>query len=142
MWTRSHALLVPVALSLLPGCGEMLQDLGGGTIESTMKVDGTAYVPAACSSGDLENFRGVDLLDRQGNRIRLVKEVDGSASMILFPPGVEVGSTIRGCVSLRLENTGVRINNVRVVKGQASFRCTDPGGQRIEGDLTFRCGIP
>ncbi len=138
----AHVPAIALALFALPSCGELLQDLSGGTFQSNMVVDGHAWAPAQCVSGDLETFRGVDLIDSSGSKIRLVKEVDGSPTMILFAPGAEVGATIRDCLSLRLEHTGVRVNNIRVVKGAASFRCVGPEGQRIVGDITFRCGIP
>jgi hypothetical protein len=49
-------------------------------VTSSMHVDGTAFVPITCKSGQARGFAGVELADNEQRRLRLADDLGASWS--------------------------------------------------------------
>ncbi len=104
----------------LPMCSNKLQ--GQAT------VDGTAFVPDSCRSGQRWNFVGVELEAKDGRRLRVAATVDGGGEVVLFPAGNDRGSYLHQCADLAVERQHSKINNVTNVEGKVVLHCNGDQG--------------
>jgi hypothetical protein len=105
-------------------------------ITSSMQIDGTAFAPRICYSGQARGFAGVELADDQQRRIRLAQAIDGTFQAVYFSPGAPVGENLGSCGTMMLQNGIAVVNGVRNVEGTAMLRC-DSGRHKIVGDIAF-----
>lgn len=116
------------ALAAIAGCA--------AHANSTLRVDGSRFVPAICQSGQTRGFVGVELVDEQQRRLRLAEGVDGGLQVVYLPPGAAVGEHLGDCGTIRLEAPGGAVNGVKNVAGQAELSCV--GGQyQVTGHVSF-----
>jgi hypothetical protein len=105
-------------------------------VTSSMQVDGAAFVPTVCKSGQARGFAGVELADGQERRLRLAQALDGRFQAVYFPPGAATGDYLGSCGTMTLQNGVAVINGVKNVEGSAQLRC-DAGRVKVIGDVTF-----
>jgi hypothetical protein len=105
-------------------------------VSGSLQVDGTAFVPATCRSGQALGFAGVELADDQQRRLRLVQAVDGTFQAVYFPPGQSVGQNLGSCGTMTLQNGVAVVNGVRNVEGRATLNCSG-GSHALSGSVAF-----
>ena len=111
-----------------------------GQVSGTLNVNATPYPAIRCSAGQANGFNGVDVYGSDGSRIRFVAEVDGTSSVIYFTPAAgAAGVTMKGCSTLNVRPSGVVVNGVAMVNGNAKVAC-QAGAVRIDGFIGFGCG--
>jgi len=103
---------------------------------STLRVDGTSFVPVICQSGQTRGFVGVELVDEQQRRLRLAQGVDGGLQAVYLPPGAAVGVHLGDCGALTLNATTTSVNGVKNVDGHAELSC-DRGPNTVTGHVVF-----
>jgi len=105
-------------------------------VSSNLQIDGTPFSPKSCRSGQASGFSGVELADPRGQRLRLVRLLDGTFQAVYFPSGSETGESLGACGSMSLrEGSGV-INGVRNVEGGANLHC-DTSKYKVTGRVEF-----
>ena len=108
-------------------------------VKSTVLLDGRKFVAARCTSAAREGFHGVDLTSPSGETLRIVPQPDGSALVVLFPPGDGEAVRLVDCAKARIPRSTLKVGGVPAVSGWASFAC-EAGGRRVEGSVEFeRC---
>lgn len=148
MRTHSRVFAVGALVLALPGglgCARtQLAATAPSIQQATLSVDDREYQLDACSSGDLEYFLGVDLVDQsgsafvrvvidpmQGPRLRIVlRESNATVTMLL---GREQCRHLAGDT----QYTGWEINNVRDFSGFVDAECTSESGQAIRLHVRF-----
>ena len=132
----SLLLLLPLMLQI--GCAKtsIAGVSGGPAVESaTLSIGDQRFRFDACSSGDLQQFLGVDLVDRQGGAgVRVVIDpLDGPRVRIVYGTGQgrqRVDLTPARCRQLEADvrPTNWMVNDVRDVSGFVDAECAgDPG---------------
>ena len=116
-----------IVVALVAGCAAH---------RSTLRVDGTAFEPVICQSGQTRGFVGVELVDEQQRRLRLAQGVDGGLQAVYLPPGAAIGQHLGDCGSLALNATVTSVNGVKNVDGSAELRC-ESGPNTVTGHVTF-----
>ena len=106
-------------------------------VTSSVQIDGTAFVPTSCRSGQSRGFAGVELADSQQRRLRLAQALDGRFQAIYFPPGTSVGENLGMCGAMTFQNGIAVVNGVRNVEGTATLNC-GTGRYKVAGDIAFR----
>jgi len=104
--------------------------------EGAVTVDGAPFVPVTCHSLEGMGAFGVELGDAAGARVRLVAEVDGSATVAVLAAGATLGKRLAACGELGLAATRLTLDHVRVLEGTARLTCS------VAGSLVLRCGPP
>ncbi len=125
---RHRIVVAAAALFLLPACSNRLT--------GSFTINGAAFVPTSCRSGQVSGFTGVDLLDAAGNKIRLVATPSGQPMVYYVAAGQIVATPIGMCGALSVNRTNSRINNVYNVEGQATLACASPTGQ-VTGTVQY-----
>lgn len=120
--------IVVAFLALGAGCKAKL----GGDLT----VDGKPFTLDSCRSGQAFGFSGVDLLDPDGKKLRLVVNPNGTGAAIVFPPGATVGEEVGPCGPLTVTAQNSTINSIKNVEGSATLDCTR-GAHAIKGSVTF-----
>lgn len=105
-------------------------------LTSSVQIDGTAFVPTACRSGQARGFAGVELADSQQRRLRLAQALDGKFQAIYFPPGASVGENLGTCGAMTLQNGIAVVNGIRNVEGTATLSC-GTGRYKVNGAVAF-----
>jgi hypothetical protein len=137
---RRWSLCLLLPLALLAGCAKTsiagVPGVGGPAVENaTLSIGDQQFRFDACSSGDLLEFLGVDLVDRQGGAaVRLVIDPsDGPRIRILYGAGgarQRVDLTAARCrqFEANAQPTSWMVNDVRDVSGFVDVECAgDPG---------------
>jgi hypothetical protein len=123
------AILVAVLVAV--GAGGCSAKLSGN-----LTVDGEAFKPTACRSGEALGFSGIELSDAGGRRLRLAAGADGRPTAVLFASSQNTGDVIGVCGSLEMKAQSSRINGIMNVMGTAQLACAGDGHE-IGGNLTF-----
>ena len=105
-------------------------------VTGSMQVDGTAFVPTICKSGQARGFAGVELADNEQRRLRLAQALDGTFQVVYFRPGTPVGENLGQCGTMTFQNGIAVVNGVRNVEGNAKLSC-DTGRYKVTGDVIF-----
>jgi hypothetical protein len=103
-------------------------------ITADLQVDGGAFEPTSCESGQRASFTGVDLIDNSGRKIRLVLDPTMKPSAILIAGAqvVELGE----CGSLSVERQNSVVNDITNIRGEATLDC-EAQGHTVKGTVTF-----
>lgn len=120
--------LVGVVAALSLGCSAKLS--------SDITVGGEKFEPTECKNGVSFGFMGVQLSDKDGRRIRLAPNPDGTVAIMLFDKGQDVGNTVASCGTMALAQQNSEINGVKNVKGKATLACGEGPGE-IKGSISF-----
>lgn len=125
---RTAPLLAVSALVVaLIGC---TAELGGD-----VKVDGEAFTPTECNSGQLNGFAGVDLIDNGGRTLRIVQSPTNQPQAILMA-GNQVAD-LGPCGTMTLNRQNSTVNDVVNVMGDATLDC-EVEGHSVKGSVTFK----
>jgi hypothetical protein len=110
--------------------------LAGCTAKLTgdITLDGQPFELSGCRSGQPSGFAGVDLVGKDGRRLRLVAQPDGSSHAYLLADGTP--TDLGPCGGLTIETQNSTVNDVRNVKGTATLSC-NAGGHQVGGRVTF-----
>jgi len=127
---RPLKLLLPFVaawLLCMPGCKN--------EITASMQLDGAAFVPTSCRSGELNNFMGVDLTDDGGRVVRLVLSPSNQPLAIVIADGktTELGQ----CGALTVVRQNSTINDITNVEGNARLEC-EGAGRKLSGEVDFK----
>jgi hypothetical protein len=106
-------------------------------VTSSLKIDGSDFVPTTCRSGQVRGFAGVELADGQQRRLRLAQAVDGTFQVIYFSPGAPVGENLGSCGTMTLQNGIAVVNGVRNVEGNATLSCRG-ARNTVLGSVAFK----
>jgi hypothetical protein len=105
-------------------------------IESNLQIDGNAFEPKSCSSGQPRGFTGVELQNVHGQRLRLGSNLDGSPGVIYFAPGSSVGENMGPCGDLSIRQEHAQVGGVVLLEGEAKLSCLGRS-HRVEGTVRF-----
>jgi hypothetical protein len=104
-------------------------------LTSTVTINGAAFVPTSCRSGEALGFSGVELTNASGQRLRIASTASGQGLVYLFPPNASV-MMLGLCGPFSIERQSSRINNVYNVRGNATLSCVGLAGA-VTGSVTF-----
>lgn len=123
---------------------EKAEPAGSVTLRSQALGDRTLQ-PAACRSGEHQLFLGADFLDHQGDdqgiTTRLILEPTGAVSLRFFDaahpldPGVLFRRQDCERLTLSLDRTGWRINDIYDLHVSLDFDCRNASGDAAAGHL-------
>jgi hypothetical protein len=101
---------------------------------STLQVDGKAFTPTSCRSGELNNFMGVDLIDDAGLTLRLVQSPALESSAILIDGGnvFELGE----CGKMTSQRQSSSVNEIFNIAGSGTLDCKT-AEHSVSGTITF-----
>ena len=104
-------------------------------LSGDLKIDGKAFTPSSCRSGQVNGFAGVDLTDEGGRTLRIVQTPTTQPQAILLESQqvVDLGQ----CGSMALERQNSVVNDITNVMGSATLKC-DAAGRTVEGTITFK----
>jgi hypothetical protein len=136
--TLQHAACAKTSITGLPGAG-------GPAVENAMlSVGDQQFRFDACSSGDLEHFLGVDLVDRQGGAIVRVAidPIDGPRIRIVYGGGrsrqrVDLAPSRCRQFEADARPTNWIVNDVRDVSGFVDVECAGDAGPAISLHVRF-----
>src|SRR5690242_11566296 len=123
---RRFLLLAATLLVCLSACRAKLS--------STLQVDGKAFTPSSCRSGEFNNFMGVDLIDDAGLTLRLVQSPANKSSAILID-GDNV-SELGECGKMTSQRQSSSVNEIFNIEGQATLECKN-GEHSVSGTVSF-----
>jgi hypothetical protein len=103
-------------------------------LSSTLQVDGNAFMPTSCRSGEINNFMGVDLINDAGLTLRLVQSPANRPSLILID-GANV-TELGECGQLTIQQQNSMVNNVTNVEGSGSLDCKTEA-RSVSGTFSF-----
>ena len=129
-------------LPVLAGCA--LGQIGGvirPTVSGGLSVhrpDGTQthWTPDRCVSGDLNYFLGMDFFGAD-SQLRAIREPTGEIVVLWTSQGLTSPLHSADCAELtmNIQPTGWRVNEVREVAGSVQLRCRLSTGLTLEGSL-------
>ena len=105
-------------------------------LSADVKVDGAAFEPASCRSGQVYGFSGVELTAKDGRKLRLVMRPDGQSEALLFPANSTTGTNLGACGAFVVNQQNSSINDIKNVEGNATLSCS-ADGHSISGSVTF-----
>lgn len=121
-------LLPAVAVSLV-GCA--------AHFASTAQVDGVAFSPISCTSGQRAGFPGIEFVGATGDRLRVVQHLDGRGTIAYFPAGSMLGEQVNACASIEVHSGLGIVNGVRNLEGTITLACQTEHQHHITGALRF-----
>jgi hypothetical protein len=122
LWVSSLALLAGVT-----GCVS--------EISAELSIDGEAFEPTSCRSGQANGFAGVDLTDNSGRTLRLAQSPTNQPQAILLAGEqvVDVGL----CGTLSVQRQSSTVNDITNVMGEAKLEC-ETTGHTVAGTVSFK----
>jgi hypothetical protein len=100
-------------------------------------LNGQPFHDRKCAPGATYGFHGVELTDHEGNRLRIVQEVQGDTKIIIFQHGAERGTVLSNCSRVEMTESFGRYG--ASTRGRASMNC-EADGMKVEGTaLVNRC---
>jgi hypothetical protein len=105
-------------------------------LSGSISLDGKAFSPASCRSGQVSGFTGVDLVGADGTKLRLVSLPNGKSSAFLFPAGAATAIELGSCGAFAVERQNSQINKIYNVKGSATLSCS-VDGHSAAGSASF-----
>ncbi len=104
-------------------------------LSADLKVDGNAFTPTSCRSGQVNGFSGVDLIDDKGQKLRLVQTPANKPLVLFFE--AETPLEFGQCGTMSLDRQNSTINNITNVMGNATLDCKLEK-QSVSGTITFK----
>jgi hypothetical protein len=139
-------IILVLLASLVPGCAttQVAGDTASSIEQATFAAGDRHYRIEACSSGDLQHFLGVDLVDRTaGASARVVIDpIDGARVRVVLPSGDGRASVVfnrEQCSQLDADvrPTAWRVNTVRDVSGFVNAECRSAAGPAVSLHARF-----
>lgn len=104
-------------------------------LTAELKIDGQAFTPTSCRSGQANGFAGVDLIDDSGRTLRIVQTPTTQPQAIVLDGQLVADLGTCGAMSLERQNSSV--NEITNVMGSATLEC-EAAGHAVEGTVTFK----
>jgi hypothetical protein len=117
-----------LGLLLLGGCSAKLS--------GEFMVDGKAWKPDSCRSGQVYGFAGVELAAADGSRLRFSMLPSGAADVFHLPAGASQGAGLSDCATMTIAPQNSTINDIRNVEGKVTADC-NVDGKSIKGSVDF-----
>jgi hypothetical protein len=114
---------VQQAQSMVQAVVQQAQAASQSHVDGALSLNAAPYTVARCVSGQLTGFNGVDVMGVDGSRLRLVKELDGSGTVIHMGTAANP-VTMKACSKIDVQPANVSVNDVRVLRGSAQVDCT------------------
>lgn len=125
---RALPLIALGALGLLASCSNELS--------GDLSVDGQPFALSSCRSGQVYGFVGVEVVSKDGAKLRMVQTPTGEAQAIYIAKGKSTGDEVGPCGAFQVSTQNSTINDVKNVEGSATLDCK-AGGHTIKGSFTF-----
>jgi hypothetical protein len=109
-----------VLLVFVPMCSNKL--------DGQATIDGAAFVPDSCHSGQRWNFVGVQIEAKGGRKLRAAETVTGAGDVIVFPANADRGVELGACADFSVERQHSTINDITNVEGQVVLHCPNATG--------------
>ncbi len=127
--TRVRITLSSLLVSLvLVGCSNELK--------GSVTVDGEDFALESCRSGQVYGFVGVEVVSKEGAKLRVAQAPTGEAVTFLIPAGASTGVEVGRCGSFSVSTQNSTINDVKNVEGEATLEC-EGSGHTIKGSFSF-----
>jgi len=142
----SRAALLLLLLPLESGCAttKVAGTSSPAFQQAAFSIGDRSFQFDSCTSGDLEVFLGVDLLDRNGGAlVRLaIDPIDGPRLRLRFRGDRDGSGQILGRDQCRqfeadVRHTGWTINTVRDFSGFVDAECRSPEGEEVSLHVHF-----
>lgn len=120
----------PLALLvlLLPSCSNELK--------GEVKVDDKPFELSSCRSGEVYGFVGVELVSKEGAKLRFAQSPTGEAVAFYIASGNATGVELGKCGSFQVSQQNSTINDVKNVEGKGDVECSG-NGHSVKGSFTF-----
>ena len=122
--TRSIAL----ASLVLVGCSNELK--------GSLTIDDADFALESCRSGQVYGFVGVEVVSKEGAKLRVAQAPTGEAVAFVIPAGTSTGVEVGRCGSFHVSTQNSTINDVKNVEGEATLEC-EGSGHSIKGSFSF-----
>jgi hypothetical protein len=119
VWARMRNVVSLVLLACSSSCMQL---------HAQVAVDGASFAALDCRNLAVQGFAGIELIERNGRRLRLVKEPDGHAAAYVFDPRATVASKACHAVTVTSTCQPVAMDGICAVHGHAELACTDLAG--------------
>ena len=140
-WIALAAGLESCSLQSLTSTLGIEMSVQGEALVQSAQIGDLALRPQICRSGDLANFRGVDLLGAPLVLRITADPLEGLGVALIEPESGDRRGVFRraDCSLLRgdVQRTGWRVNNVAVVSGFVELDCKLPSGEAVAGSIAF-----
>jgi hypothetical protein len=104
-------------------------------LTAELKIDGQAFTPTSCRSGQANGFAGVDLIDDSGRTLRIVQTPTTQPQAIVLDG--QLVADLGQCGAMSLERQNSSVNEITNVMGSATLKC-EAAGHAVEGTVTFK----
>ena len=115
-------------LLLLPACSNELK--------GDVTVDDQGFELSSCRSGEVYGFVGVELVSKQGAKLRFAQTPTGEAFAFYIPVGESTGVEIGKCGAFQVSQQSSTINDVKNVEGKGQLDCS-AAGHTLKGSFSF-----
>lgn len=104
-------------------------------INAALTIDGQAFVPTTCSSGEHDDFIGVDLMDDSDRVLRLAQSPTNQTIAIWLADTetIEIGP----CGTMSIQRQGSRVDDITNIEGSATLECK-ANEHAIAGTVSFK----
>ena len=115
-------------LLLLPACSNELK--------GEVTVDDHAFELSSCRSGEVYGFVGVELVSKEGAKLRFAQTPTGEAVAFYLASGDSTGVELGTCGSFQVSQQNSTNNDVKNVEGKGDVDCTG-AGHTLKGSFSF-----
>ena len=105
-------------------------------LKGNVAVDDKAFELSSCRSGAIYGFVGVELVSKEGAKLRFAQSPTGEAQAFYIPSGDATGVELGNCGSFQVSQQNSTINDVKNVEGKGQVDCT-AAGHTVKGDFSF-----
>jgi hypothetical protein len=105
-------------------------------LKGDLKVDGDNFALDSCRSGQVYGFVGVEVVSKEGAKIKIMQTPTGEAVAYYQPSGSATGVELGKCGTFQVSTQSSTINDVKNVEGQALMDC-EAAGHTVKGNFTF-----
>jgi len=105
-------------------------------LKGELSVDGETFALDSCRSGQVYGFAGVEVVSKEGAKLRLAQAPTGEAVAFYIPKGQDTGVEIGICGAFKLSTQSSTINDVKNVEGKATLDCS-ANGHVLKGSFSF-----
>ena len=122
--------VIAIAASGIPGC------FCSNKLEGSVDVNGETLSFDSCKNGVTFGARGVELIAKNGMRLRVLATPTGESSLVVVPKGATTGVEVGTCGSLQLADQNSTVNDVKNIEGKAVLAC-EANGYKVSGTVSF-----
>lgn len=105
-------------------------------LKGEISVDGKSFVLDSCRSGQVYGFAGVEVVSKEGAKLRLMQTPAGEGVAYYIPAGETTGVELGKCGAFTFSPQNSTINDVKNVEGKADLAC-EAAGHSVKGSFAF-----